>query len=57
MGKTHIIAMGLILVLLLTGLAFSQGMGNSKSYDQNGYDWMGTPVVSSGQTNTIYRII
>jgi len=53
MGKTHIIAMGLILVLLSTGLAFSQGMGNSKSYDQNGFDYMGTPIVSSGQTNTI----
>ena len=52
MGKTHIIAMGLILVLFLTGLASSQGMGNSKSYDQNGYDYMGTPVVSD-QTNTI----
>ena len=28
------------------------GMGNSKSYDQNSYNWMGTPVVS-GQTNAI----
>ena len=53
MGKTHIIAMGLILALFLAGLASSQGIGNSKSYDQNSYDWMGTPVVISGQTNAI----
>jgi hypothetical protein len=53
MGKTHIIAMGLILALFLAGQASSQGMGNLKSYDQNSYDWMGTPVVSSGQTNAI----
>jgi len=52
MGETHILAMGLILALFLAGLAHSQGMGNSKSYDQNSYDWMGTPVVS-GQTNAI----
>lgn len=52
MGKTHILAMGLILALFLAGPSSSQGMGNSKSYDQNGYDWMGTPVVS-GQTNAI----
>jgi len=53
MGKTHIIAMGLILALFLAGLASSQGMGNSKSSDQNSNDWMGTPVVSGGQTNAI----
>jgi len=52
MGKTHILAMGLILALFFAGPASSQGMGNSKSYDQNGYNWMGTPVVS-GQTNAI----
>ncbi len=52
MGKTRIITVGLILVLFLAGLASSQGMGNSKSYDQNGYDWMGSPVISD-QTNTI----
>lgn len=46
MGKTQILAIGLILVLFLTGLVSSQGMGNSKSYDQNNYDWMGTPVLS-----------
>jgi hypothetical protein len=44
--------MGLILALFLAGPSSSQGMGNSKSYDQNSYDWMGTPVVS-GQTNAI----
>ena len=52
MGKTHIMAIGLILVLFLTGLVSSQGMGNSKSYDQNSYDGMGTPVVSD-QVSTI----
>ena len=46
MGKTLIIATGLILALFLAGLACSQGMGNSKSYDQNSY-------VNSGQTNAI----
>lgn len=53
MGKTQIIAIGLILVLLLTGLGSSQGMGSSKRYDQNSYDWMGTPVVSSDPVSTI----
>ena len=53
MGKTHILAMGLILALFFAGPSSSQGMGNSKSYDQNSYyDWMGTPVVS-GQTNAV----
>lgn len=46
-------ATGLVLALFLAGQASSQGIGNSKSYDQNSYDWMGTPVVSSGQTNAI----
>ena len=52
MGKILIIAIGLILALFMTGLCSSQGMGNSKAYDQNGYDWMGTPVISSSQVST-----
>ena len=52
MGKTKITAIGLILALFLAGQASSQGMGNSKSYDQNSHDWMGTPVVS-GQANAV----
>ncbi len=53
MGKTFIIAAGLIALLFLTGPAFTQGMGSSKAYDQNSYDWMGTPVVSDDQTSLI----
>lgn len=34
----------LALALLLIGTAYSQGMG-----DQKGYDYLGTPVISSGQ--------
>ena len=48
MGKIIFIIAGLIFALLLAGLSASQGMGGSKAYDQNGYDWMGTPV-SSGE--------
>jgi hypothetical protein len=55
MGKTYILAMGLILVLFLLGQASSQGVDSSKSYDQNSYyDWMGTPVVRS-QTDAIVQ--
>ena len=52
MGKTHILAMALILALFFAVPSSSQGMGNSKSHDQNSYYRMGTPVVS-GQTNAI----
>jgi hypothetical protein len=51
MRKRLIIAIGLILALLITGLCSSQGMGNSKPYDGNSFDWMGTPVISSAQVN------
>jgi hypothetical protein len=55
MGKIHSIAAGSILVLFLLGLASSQGVSNSKSYDQNSYyDWMGTPVIRS-QTDAIVQ--
>jgi hypothetical protein len=53
MGKTQILAIGLMLVLFLTGPVSSMGMGNSKSYDQSNYDWMGTPVVSDPVSTTI----
>lgn len=53
MGKTQILAIGLMLVLFMTGPVSSMGMGNSKSYDQNNYDWMGTPVASSNPVSTI----
>ncbi len=53
MGKVIFIIAGLIFALLLVGLSASQGMGGSKSYDQSGYDWMGTPVSSGDQASTI----
>ncbi len=37
---------GIMLVMLLVGSVSSQGMG-----DQKGYDWMGTPIISSGQSS------
>ena len=52
MGKVIFIIAGLIFALLLVGLSASQGMGGSKSYDQRGHDWMGTPVSSGDQVST-----
>lgn len=37
-----------LLAVLFVGPCASQGMGASKAYDQNGYDYMGTPVYSAG---------
>jgi hypothetical protein len=53
MGKVILFMAGLMSALLLVGLSASQGMGGSKSYDQSGYDWMGTPVSSGDQVSTI----
>jgi hypothetical protein len=44
MGKKTVIGQGFLLVLLLIGTCYSQGMGDSKYYD-----WMGTPIISSDQ--------
>ena len=39
----------LLLCLAWLGLAASQGMGDSRSYDQSGYQGMGTPAYGAGQ--------
>jgi hypothetical protein len=53
MRKFIFIIAGLTFALLFVGLSASQGMGNSKAYDQSGYDWMGTPVSSGNQVSTV----
>jgi hypothetical protein len=53
MGKIIFIIAGLIFALLLADPSASQGMGGKKVYDQNGYDWMGTPVSSGDQVGTV----
>ena len=52
MGKIIFIIAGLMIALLLADPSASQGMGGKKVYDQNGYDWMGTPVSSGDQAIT-----
>jgi len=46
MGNSLIIAKWLIFATLLAGFFSAPGMG-----DENNYDWMGTPVISSGQSS------
>jgi len=49
MEKTTVIISGLIFVMFFVGICASQGMGGSKSYDQSGYDYMGTPITGGTQ--------
>jgi hypothetical protein len=46
MGNSLIITKWLMLAVLLAGIFSIPGMG-----DDNSYDWMGTPVISSGQSS------
>ena len=49
MRKIRFASIMLLICLACLGLAASQGMGNSRAYDQSGYQGMGTPAYGSDQ--------
>lgn len=50
MEKIESISILLALCLVWLGLAASQGMGDSRAYDQSGYQGMGTPAYGADQS-------
>lgn len=49
MSKIRSASVMLLLCLVWLGLAASQGMGDSRAYDQSGYQGMGTPAYGTDQ--------